>query len=120
MDYKSIEGHSKMTFHISMVVIWVLFGLLAVFKLPLLQVTKHCALRPCVEFDRGPRVVAVVRRRMLSSVLRVVTPKPTGPGELGGGGGKRRNSCGLVRNLPCPGHAGACVAAKQDVRWGYA
>lgn len=37
MDYKSMEGHSKMAFHISMVVIWVLFGLLAVFKLPLLQ-----------------------------------------------------------------------------------
>lgn len=36
-----MEGHSKMAFHISMVVIWVLFGLLAVFKLPLLQVAKH-------------------------------------------------------------------------------
>lgn len=37
MDYKSLEKHTKVSFWIMSIVVWVLFGVLAVFKLPLLQ-----------------------------------------------------------------------------------
>lgn len=37
MDFKGIEGHTKLSFWIMSIVAWVLFFLLAVLKLPLLQ-----------------------------------------------------------------------------------
>ena len=37
MDYSGIAKHHRLSFHIAMWVLWILFGLLAVFKLPLLH-----------------------------------------------------------------------------------